>query len=76
MELNRLQNFFLSYTDRTLGNGKALSVISRDFELQGENVSHMFNLTAQHAETNDSELTIKVSLVDSEQTFKVQSYKK
>ena len=76
MELNRLQKFVLSYADRTLRNGKALREISRDFELQGENVSHLFNLRAQHAETNNSELTIKVSLVDSEQTFKVQSHKK
>ena len=76
MEMNRLQNIVLSFKDAALTSEKALRDIKRDFEHQREKVSHLFNLTAQHAETNDLELTIKASFIDLEQNFNVQFYKK
>ena len=66
MEMNRLQNIVLSFTDAALTSEKALRDFKRDFEHQREKVSHLFNLTAQHAETNDLELTIKASFIDLE----------
>ena len=76
MEMNRLQNIVLSFTDAALTSEKTLRDIKRDFEHQREKVSHLFNLTAQHAETKDLELTIKASFIDLEQNFNVQFYKK
>ena len=76
METNRLQNIVLSFTDAALTNEKALGVTKRDFELQREKVLHLFNLKAQHAETNYLELTKKASFIDLERTFNVHFYKK
>ena len=55
MEMNRLQNIVLSFTDAAITSEKALRDIKRDFKLQREKASYLFNLTAQHAETNDLE---------------------
>ena len=76
MEMNRLQNIVLSFTDAVLTNEKSIRNFKRDFELQREKVLHLFNLTAQHAEANYLELTIKASFIDLEPNFSVQFYKK
>ena len=55
MEMNRLQNIVLSFTDAAITSEKALRDIKPDFKLQREKASYLFNLTAQHAETNDLE---------------------
>ena len=52
-----MENIVQSFTDAVITSEKALRDIKRDFELQREQVSHLFNLMAQHAETNDLELT-------------------
>ena len=55
---------------------KAVRDIKRDFELLREKVSHLFNLTAQHPETTDLELTMKASLIGLEPNLNVPFYKK